>query len=79
VKAGFRRMKLERVEFYAGGSGQEKPLAVYAEGKRYLVEKVISRKRIMDSQSGRIKEVFKCQLTGGEMVKIEKELPAGQN
>lgn len=72
-------MKIVSVEFYAGSSGQEKPLAVYAEGKRYLVEKVISKKRIMDSRSGQIKEVFKCQLTGGEIVKIEKELLAGQN
>jgi hypothetical protein len=72
-------MKIASVEYYAGSSGQEKPLAVYAEGKRYLVEKVISKKRIMDSRSGQIKEVFKCQLAGGEIVKIEKELLAGQN
>ncbi|MDD8021379.1 MAG: hypothetical protein PHU81_09450 [Acidobacteriota bacterium] len=71
-------MKFERVEFYAGGSGQETPLAVYAGGERHLVARIISKKRIMDKQSGQIKEVFECQLTGGEIVKIDKKLNTGQ-
>ncbi|HRD02495.1 MAG TPA: hypothetical protein PLP57_07645 [Candidatus Saccharicenans sp.] len=72
-------MKFEKVEFYAGGTGQEKPLAVYAGGERHLVNKVISKKRIMDSLTGRIKEVFRCRLDSGEIVKIEKELTSDQN
>jgi len=74
-----KKEKFERVEFYAGGNGQEKPLAVYRAGERHLIEKVISKKRIMDSRTGRIKEVFECQLAGGEKIEIERELEQDQS
>ena len=74
-----KKEKFDRVEFYAGGYGQEKPLAVYRAGERHLIEKVISKKRIMDSRTGRIKEVFECQLAGGEKIEIERELEQDQS
>jgi len=70
--------EFEQVEYYAGGSGQERPLAVYRDGKRWLIEKLISKKRIMDSRTGRLKEVFECQLAGGEKIEIERELGQDQ-
>jgi len=74
-----KRTEFERVEFYAGGSGQERPLAVYRAGERHLIEKVISKKRIMDSRTGRLKEVFECELAGGEKIEIEREFEQNQN
>ena len=71
--------KFEQVEYYAGGSGQERPLSIYRDGERQLIEKVISRKRIMDSRTGRLKEVFECELAGGERIEIEREFEQNQN
>jgi len=74
-----RGTKFEQVEYYAGGSGQERPLSIYRDGERQLIEKVISRKRIMDSRTGRLKEVFECELAGGEKIEIEREFEQNQN
>jgi len=65
-------MKIDRVEYYAGGWGEEKPLAVYKGDERILVKKVILAERILDSLTGGKKEVFDCLLINGERVKIEK-------
>lgn len=67
-------MKIERVEYYAGYQGEEKPRAVYTEGKRIEVVEIIWQARIQDNLSGRIKEVFDCQLASGEKIRIEREL-----
>jgi len=64
----------DRVEYYAGGCGQEKPLAIYRGEERLLVKKIVSEKRLLDRTSGRRLEVFECLLVNGEIVKIEKEL-----
>ncbi|HEK85082.1 MAG: hypothetical protein ACPLZD_04990 [Candidatus Saccharicenans sp.] len=66
-------MKIERVEYYAGGCGEEKPLAVYIGGERLLVKEIISAKRILDKDSPRQKDIFECLLINGERVRVEKE------
>jgi hypothetical protein len=66
-------MEIDRVEYYSGYRGEEKPRAVYLGEERIEVVKVISVRRILDRLSGQQKEVFECLLANGETVKIEKE------
>jgi len=64
---------IDRVEYYAGGCGQEKPLAVYRAGQRLLVVKILSEKRLFISLTGERKEYYECLLETGEVVKVERE------
>lgn len=66
-------VKVERVEYYAGGSGEEKPRAVFLEGKRMLVIKILSEKRLLVPSTGQRKELYECLLENGQVVKIERE------
>lgn len=65
--------EIERVEYYAGGCGQEKPLAVYREGKRLLVVKILSEKRLLIPQTGQTKEIYECLLENGEVLTVERD------
>lgn len=65
-------MDLDRVEWYAGYCGREKPRAVWVAGKRIEVEEIICQKRIREARSGRTREVFLCRLAGGSQVRIVK-------
>jgi hypothetical protein len=67
-------MKFDRVEYYAGFRGEERPLAVYVGGERIDVVKVISSQRVRDNLTGQSKEIFECLLANGQKVKIEKEI-----
>jgi len=51
-----KKEKFERVEFYAGGNGQEKPLAVYRAGERHLIEKVISKSGLWTAEQAASKK-----------------------
>lgn len=65
-------MDFERVEWYAGYRGEEKPRAVVVAGKRIEVSEIIWQKRIRNRQSGRTTEVFLCRLTDGQLVRIKR-------
>lgn len=67
-------MDIDRVEWYAGYRGEEKPGAVWSGGKRIEVTEIIWQKRIRKAGSGRTREVFLCRLAGGQVVRIERAL-----
>jgi len=62
------------VEYYAGGRGQEYPLAVVKEGRRLLVSEVKERKRLRDLKTGVLRETFVCRLENGEVVTVERDV-----
>ncbi|MGQ9800066.1 MAG: hypothetical protein ACUVRL_00140 [Candidatus Saccharicenans sp.] len=65
-------MDWEKVEWYAGFRGEEKPQAVISAGQRIEVVEIIWQKRIRDRMSGLIREVFRCRLADGRQITIEK-------
>lgn len=67
-------MDIDRVEWYAGYRGQEKPRAVWVDGQRIEVEEIIWQKRIRSAKSGQTREVFLCRLAGGGQVRIVKSV-----
>jgi hypothetical protein len=64
----------QEVEYYAGGRGEERPLAVVRAGRRLLVSEVKERKRIVDSATGVLRETFICRLENGEVVTVERDV-----
>ena len=69
VRSGFDEAK---VESYAGYKGEETPRAVVLDGKRFVIASVLSRKRVLDSDSGRVREVWRCRLEDGRTVTVER-------
>jgi hypothetical protein len=69
VRSGFDEPK---VESYAGYKGEETARAVVLDGKRYVVASVLSRKRVLDSGGGRVREVWRCRLEDGRTVTVER-------
>jgi len=67
-------VKYDRVEYYAGYKGEERPVAVYVGELRLEVVRLISVKRIQEKGGSRFIEIFECLLANGETVKIEREL-----
>ena len=61
-----------RVESYAGYKGEETPRAVILDGTRFVVARVLSRKRVLDSGGGRVREVWRCRLDDGRAVIVER-------
>jgi len=61
-----------KVESYAGYKGEETPRAVILDETRFDVASVLSRKRILDSDGGRIREVWHCRLVDGRVMIIER-------
>jgi hypothetical protein len=61
-----------RVESYAGYKDEETPRAVVLDGKRFEVVSVLSRKRVLDSDRGRVREVWRCRLEDGRTVTVER-------
>ena len=55
--------------FYSGYKGKEIPKAVVIGKRKFNIEEIISRKRVLDQKSGKRFEVFKCKMEG-EIVKI---------
>jgi len=60
------------VHFYAGYKGEETPRSISMGDKVYPVEKVLSRKRYLEKDSGRHYELFVCRVAG-KTVKIRKD------
>ncbi len=57
------------LKFYSGYKGEEIPKSIVIGSREFTIEKIISRKRVLDQKSGRRFEVYKCKMEG-EMVKI---------
>jgi len=57
------------LKFYSGYKGEEIPKSVVIGNHEFVIEEIISRKRVMDQKSGRRLEVYKCKMEG-EIVKI---------
>ncbi|GAF79122.1 unnamed protein product [marine sediment metagenome] len=57
------------LKFYSGYKGKEIPKSVVIGNREFIIEKIISRKRVLDQKSGRRFEVYKCKMEG-EIVKI---------
>lgn len=65
-------MDWEKVEWYAGYRGEEKPRAVVEGGQRIEVVEILWQKRIKDRKSGEESQVFRCRLADGRLVTIVK-------
>jgi len=57
------------LKFYSGYKGKEVPKSVVIGSREFIIEEIISRKRVLDQKSGRRFEVYKCKMEG-EMVEI---------
>ena len=57
------------LKFYSGYKGKEVPKSVVIGSREFIIEEIISRKRVLDQKSGRRFEVYKCKMDG-EIVKI---------
>jgi hypothetical protein len=60
------------VRFYSGYKGDETPRSLLVGSQEYAVEKVISRKRCLEKDSGRRYELFVCRVSG-KTVKIRRQ------
>ncbi|MDW3229444.1 MAG: hypothetical protein PHQ48_06310 [Acidobacteriota bacterium] len=67
-------VKFDRVEWHSGYQAEEKPIAVYIDGNRLEITSILWQKRIQEKTTGKIKEVFKCELADGRQVRIVKTL-----
>ena len=56
-----------KVVFYSGYKGRETPRAIVLRGREYPVEKILSRKRIQDKESGERYELFRCRVAGKDI------------
>ncbi len=61
-----------KIESYSGYQGEETPRTLVLDGKRFEVASVLSRKRVLDSETGLRREVWKCRLNDGREVLVEK-------
>jgi hypothetical protein len=61
-----------RVLCYSGYKGGETPRAILVDDQELAVEKILSRKRTCDAETGRIREVF-IGKTGRGSVQIERD------
>jgi hypothetical protein len=57
---------------YSGYRGEETPRAIIIGEKEIAVEKILSRKRTCDAETGRIREVFTAK-TGRGIVRMERD------
>lgn len=55
------------LKFYSGYKGKEIPTAVVIGNREFNIEKIISRKRVLDQKSGKRFEVYKCKMGGDEV------------
>ena len=64
-------MEIE-IRFYAGYTGEETPRVLLFGGREYPVERVLSRRRCADKETGVRFELFEC-LVSGKKVIIRKD------
>ncbi|MDH4258136.1 MAG: hypothetical protein OEZ45_09190 [Candidatus Aminicenantes bacterium] len=58
------------LRFYSGYKGKEIPRAVVIGGREFVIEEVVSQKRVLDQKTGKRFEVFDCRMEG-QRVKIK--------
>jgi len=58
------------IQFYSGYKGDETPKAVIIGNRKFNIEEIISRKRVLDKKTGKKLEIYKCKMEG-EIVKIK--------
>ena len=61
------------VEFHSGYKGEEEPRLVILQNRRIPVERILARKRILDTVTGQVSEEFSCLLEGREARLIVSE------
>ncbi|MBN1224104.1 MAG: hypothetical protein JXB23_12725, partial [Candidatus Aminicenantes bacterium] len=54
------------VKFHAGYKGETEPRRVIVDDHEMTVDKIFERKRILDSETGKVCEEFRCLLDGRE-------------
>ena len=57
------------IQFHEGYKGEEEPRKVIADGKEWVVERILERKRILDHKTGRSHEEYTC-LVNKRLVKL---------
>ena len=58
------------LRFYSGYKGKEIPRAVVIGSREFIIEEVVSQKRMIDQKTGKRFEVFDCRMEG-QKVKIK--------
>jgi len=58
------------LQFYSGYKGDETPRAVIIGNRKFNIEEIISRKRVLDKKTGKKLEIYKCKMEG-KIVKIK--------
>ncbi len=56
------------VRYYSGYRSGETPRALIAAGREYRVERVLSRERTLDAETGRSFDIFRIQVAGKKVV-----------
>ena len=70
-RQGNKPSEKARVLCYSGYKGEETPRVILVDDKEIKVEKILSRKRISDTKTGRVREVFTGKTSRG-FVRMEK-------
>ena len=67
MSGGGRGRDLE-VRYHSGYRGGETPRSLFAAGREFPVERVLSRQRVLDAETGRRFDVFRIQVEGRTVV-----------
>ena len=57
-----------KVLYHAGYKGGETPRSLLVTGREFPVERVLSRQRVLDAETGRTVDVFRIQVQGKTVV-----------
>ena len=57
-----------KVLYYSGYRAEETPSAIVAGGRRFPVEKILSRQRELDVETGRSFDTFRVQVAGRTVI-----------
>ncbi len=58
------------LRFHSGYKGKETPQSVIIGSRKFNIDEILWRKRVLDRKSGKRHEVFKCKMEG-DTVKIK--------
>jgi len=50
------------LRFYEGYKGKETPRSVIIGNREFKIDRILDRKRILDEKTGKISEVFTCEM-----------------
>ena len=60
-KQGYSKIPGE-VHFYAGYKGRQEPRQIDMHGRVYAVTRILSRERVEEGNSGRVREAYLCRI-----------------